>query len=167
VYWAENTAGKGKPPVLKQFRQLIKPGKQHDFGKVLRENDVTVPSHATRVWVADFNGDGKLDILVGDSVTLISPAKGVSEAELPKRYREWEAEFQKVQQEMTALRTEAESKNGKNKNGDAKKGDDSEAEKKTQKLQQEVMEKYQKVYEKRKEFANEEMTGFVWVYLRK
>ena len=44
--------------------------------KPLREGDLTRPTYATRVWVDDINGDGKLDLLVGDSVTLVSPAKG-------------------------------------------------------------------------------------------
>jgi len=43
----------------------------------------------TRVWVDDVNGDGKLDILVGDNVSLISSADGLSEDEFKKRLGEW------------------------------------------------------------------------------
>src|SRR5262249_10944415 len=78
VYWAENPGGKGKPPVLKPFRPLIHPGPQPKPGEPLREEDLTGPTHATRVWVADVNGDGKLDLLVGDCVTLVRPVNGVS-----------------------------------------------------------------------------------------
>ena len=74
VQWAENQAGKGKTPELKPFQSLIKPGKQAEGGQVLREEDLTGPAGSTRIWVDDVNSDGKLDVLVGDLVTLVSPA---------------------------------------------------------------------------------------------
>src|SRR5260370_10330291 len=94
VYWARNKAGKGKVPDLEPFRPLIKPGPPVKPGHLLRESDLTRPTHATRVWVADVNGDGKLDLLVGDCVTLVSPAKGISDAEFKKKYADWEKAFQ-------------------------------------------------------------------------
>ena len=39
------------------------------------------------------NGDGKLDLLVGDSVTLISPAKGLSAEEFKKKFADWQKAF--------------------------------------------------------------------------
>ena len=51
------------------------------------------PRTSTRVWVDDVNGDGKLDLLVGDSVTLSSPAKGLSEEEFKKKFAEWQKDF--------------------------------------------------------------------------
>lgn len=142
VYLAENTAGKGLPPVLKNFRALIKPEPEKPTGKVLREGDLKRSSSQARIWVADFNGDGKLDILVGDRVTLIAPAAGLTDAELAKKYREWDAEFQKVVKKLNSP---------------------SEGEK----AQEEANKEFRKFYEKRSEFMNEEHTGFVWVYLRK
>src|SRR4029079_733795 len=65
VQLAENRAGPGKPPQLQKFRPLIKHGKQRGFGQPLREDDLKEPSSCTRIWVDDFNSDGKLDILVG------------------------------------------------------------------------------------------------------
>jgi hypothetical protein len=75
VYWAKNKARKGRLPDLEPFRPLINPGPPVKAGQPLRESDLTGPTHATRVWVADVNGDGKLDLIVGDSVTLVSPVK--------------------------------------------------------------------------------------------
>ncbi len=142
IYLAENKAGKGKLPQLTQFRPLIKPGRSVAYGQILREADLTGPTHATRVWVADVNGDGKLDLIVGDSVTLVAPAKGVSEEEFKKKFAEWQKESQAA---VSAL---------------GKAGTD-------QKAQAKAREEYSKVYQRRSEFMHEEMTGFVWLYLRK
>jgi FG-GAP-like repeat len=141
VYWARNRAGKGKLPDLEPFRQLIAPVPPVKPGQPLREADLKGPTHATRVWVADVNGDGKLDLLVGDCVTLVSPAEGVSEAEMQKKYAAWQKDFQAA---AAAL----------NKTRDAKD-------------REKAMQEYQKVYGKRSAFMREEMTGFVWLYLQK
>src|SRR5262249_977059 len=126
------------------FQPLIKPpapDATRGASRVLRESDVKGPTYATRVWVADINGDGKLDLIVGDSVTLVSPANGLSDAEMQKKNAEWEQAFQKVRPALNAAR-------------------DDDARKKAN-------EEYQKVYRKRSEFMRQEMTGFVWVYLQK
>jgi hypothetical protein len=146
VYWAENVAGKGKPPRLKPFRPLIKPGPPVEYGKMLKESDLKRPTYATRVWVADVNGDGKLDLIVGDSVTLIEPANGLSEAEMKKKQSEWQGELQAA---LAAL----------NKTNSDKTIDE--------KTKAKARADYQKVYNKRSEFMKQEMTGFVWVYLQK
>jgi hypothetical protein len=142
VYWAENIAGKGKPPVFRQFRPLIKPGPRTAHGQILREGDLKGPTHASRIWVADVNGDGKLDILVGDCVTLVSPAKGLSEQEFKKKFAEWKDAFKAASAALNAA------------GGDAK-------------AQAKAVQEYQKVYSRRSEFMHEEMTGFVWLYLQK
>jgi hypothetical protein len=136
VQWAENVAGKGKPPELKPFKSLIEAGPEIVFGQLLNENDLTGPITSMRIWVEDVNGDGKLDILVGDNVTLVSPVKGVSKEEFAKRFKKWNASFQAAAKEME-----------KGSSGDR--------------------ERYQKVYEQRTAFMNEERTGYVWLFLRK
>ena len=141
VYWAKNKAGKGKMPDLEPFRPLIKPEKPVKHGQPLRESDLTGPTHATRVWVADVNGDGKLDLLVGDCVTLVSPVKGISDTEFTKKYADWEKEFQAAQASLNAARDDASRKK--------------------------ATEEYQKVYGQRSLFMHQEMTGFVWLYLQK
>jgi hypothetical protein len=101
VYWAQNEASKGKMPDLKPFRPLIKPRPQVKPGQPLPEKDLIGPTHATRVWVADVDGDGKLDLLVGDSVTLVSAVKGMSDAEFQKKYAEWDKTFQAAQASLS------------------------------------------------------------------
>jgi hypothetical protein len=141
VYWARNKAGKGKLPDLEPFRPLVKPGPPVKAGQPLREADLTGPTHATRVCVADVNGDGKLDLLVGDCVTLVSPAKGLSDAEFKKKYADWEKSFQAALASLSSARD--------------------------QKSREKATEEYRKVYGQRSSFMREEMTGFVWVYLQK
>ena len=110
VYWAENKAGKGKMPDLGPLKALIdtppKWGTPSAALKPLREGDLTRPTYATRVWVDDINGDGKLDLLVGDSVTLVSPANGLSDEEMMKKYAEWQEEFKKAQAALNAVQIE-------------------------------------------------------------
>jgi hypothetical protein len=88
------------------------------------------------------NSDGRLDLLVGDSVTLISPAKGLSAEEFKKKFADWQDAFKAA---AAALGSAA---------GDAK-------------AQAKANEEYSKVYSRRAEFMHEEMTGFVWLYLQK
>jgi len=142
VQWARNRAGKGKPPDLGPFEWLIKPGRTIEYGQLLSEEELTGPTNATRVWVADVNGDGKLDLLVGDSVTLIAPKKGVSVEEFKKKFAAWQKAFQSASKEMSSA-TADEAKSNK------------------------AREEFQKIYNQRTEFMNEEHTGFVWLYLQK
>jgi hypothetical protein len=142
VEWAENRAGRGKPPELTPFQPLIERGPEIQYGQVLRDKDLKGPLSDTRIWVDDVNSDGKLDILVGDMVPLISPADGLSETEFKKRFDDW-----------TKLRNE-----------EAKK---LRAVLKDEKELKKAQERFQEIYERRKEFMKEDRTGFVWLYLRK
>lgn len=142
VYWAENTAGKGKIPELKGFDVLIKLGQDIQYGQTLKEEELKGPTTSTRVWVEDFNEDGKLDILVGDSVTLVSPAKGLSVEEYKKKAAEWQKKVDEISKEINDAKAD-------------------------QAKRQKANEEFSKLYQKRSDFVKEERTGFVWVYLRK
>jgi hypothetical protein len=141
VQWAENGAGPGKPPRLKSFQTLIEPPAPLPAGQTLGEADLTGPVAATRIWVDDINSDGKLDILVGDMVTLVSPAKGLSEEQLNARQAEWRKQWEAALAELKAA-------------GDEKK-------------QSDAQQRVQELYKDRASFVKEEMTGFVWLYLQK
>jgi hypothetical protein len=144
VYLAENIAGKGKPPVFGQFKVLLPPTPPGEEGALRRELDLDGPRHATRIWVDDFNGDGKLDILVGDQTILVSPAKGVSEKEFRKKHAEWKKEWDTAQ--SAYLRNVG-------------RFDDKERTK--------AREDLHRLYTRRSDFTHEERTGYVWVYLQK
>jgi hypothetical protein len=142
VYWAKNRATKGKPPDLLPFRPLIKPQAPVPHDQFLTEGDLNGPGRSTRVWVADINGDGKLDLLVGDCVTLRTPAKGTTTEDYKKRLAQWTPVFE------AALETLRQAGDDKAKRATAVKS-------------------IQKLYEERAELIHEERTGYVWLYLRK
>ena len=97
-------------------------------------------------WVAAVetavNRYGKLDILVGDSVSLSSPAKGLSEKESKQRMADWQKEVNEL---MTVLRDR----------------------KASAEERQEASTRYSKLYQEKNKFVKQESTGFVWLYLQK
>jgi hypothetical protein len=140
VQWSENTSGKGKKPELSRFQRLIAAGRHVSPGQLLKEQDLTGPGSATRIWVDDVNNDGKLDLLVGDNVMLVSTAPGLGQADYEKQSTQWKQrldEASKAMQQADAKQRGAASK------------------------------RYQELYQERSKFGNEERTGFVWLYLQK
>jgi hypothetical protein len=142
VQWAENIAGKGKPPEFRGFVPLIKPGPKIEYGTPLGEDELTGPTSSTRVWIADVNGDGKLDVLLGDSVTLIAPAKGLTLEEMKKKQADWQKAIDAISKEVSSEKADEAKRTKAN-------------------------EEFNKLYRQRGEFIKEERTGFVWLYLRK
>jgi hypothetical protein len=154
VYLAENTAGTGKVPELKGFKALINPpGKEWSEQKIRREDDVKRPNYATRVWADDVNGDGKLDLFVGDNTTLSFPKEGLSEAEVQKKQAEWDKKQQAAMSKYTEVM--------------AKFKDRNKPTEEEMKLLQPAMQEMSKLRTERAKFITEEMTGFVWLYLQK
>jgi hypothetical protein len=141
VQWAENTAGRGKPPAFEGFTSLIKSGRLYEMGELVSEQELTDPSGSTRVWADDVNGDGKLDILVGDSITLVSLAKGVSKKQYDEKFKKWKEAYSAASKAMD----------------EAKNDDDRQA----------AQKHFTKVFQQRTEFMKEERTGYVWLYQRK
>jgi len=115
----------------------------HDGGGEVRFGDAhcTAPASDTRVWAADVDGDGKLDLLVGDMITLYYVAPGIDEATARTKDEDWRKRQQALMQ-------------GYPQNGDA------EAMKKWQA-------DYLKLNHERGAFVRQEMTGFVWLFRRK
>jgi hypothetical protein len=141
VQWAENTAGRGKPPAVEVFATIIKPGPKFETGQLISEPELTAPSGSTRVWVDDLNGDGKLDVLVGDTITLTGMAKGVTKKEYDKKLEKWKKAY-------------SEASKAANESGDSKE-------------QEAARKRFSEVYQQRTDFMNEDRTGYVWLYCRK
>ena len=142
VQWAENVAGRGKLPVLNNFKTLIEKLPLVEYGQPLSEEQLSGPVSATRVWVDDVNSDGKYDLLVGDNVTLISMAKDITREEFNKKRATWQKDLQAVLVDVNSAA-----------NDEAKR--------------EIAMQRYQELHKQRAEFMSEERTGFVWLYLQK
>ena len=165
VQWAENTAEAGMVPDLVSFESLIESGSQFDFDQLLRETELTGPTTSTRIYVDDVNADGKLDILVGDSTRLTSPAEGLTEDEYKEMHTAWQEAVRDASLEFDAL------KMNKDKNAEAEESA-SLISKLFSFLQpksdlEHAQDRLNKLYRQRSEFIKQDATGFVWVYLQK
>jgi hypothetical protein len=138
VQWAENTAGKGKEITVKGFKPLITAGRS----EAKWAGQKMGPAGSTRVWADDVNGDGKLDILMGDSTTINSPAKGMSMDNVYLAQKEWETKMSLMRTEMQNQREDSKDQN-------------------------KLMKEYRELSRSRSEFLTSERTGFVWLYLGK
>lgn len=141
VQWAENTAGRGKTAALKEFKTLIEHGPGFETGQLISEEELTEPARSTRVWVDDVNGDGKLDIMVGDNITLVSMAKGINKEQYAEKLEKWKKAYNDASQAMSKA------------DGDVQ--------------EEAARERFNEIYQQRTEFMNEERTGYVWLYQRK
>lgn len=142
VQWAENVAEKGKLPQLKPFQTLVEPGRNVEYGQAFSEDKLTGPTRSTRIWVDDVNSDGKLDILVGDSITFISPAKGLSEEQFKKEQAKWQESVKVASENASKATADADQRN-------------------------EAIKRLNDLYGERDKFMLEERTGFVWLYVQK
>ncbi len=122
---------------------LVEPVGHGGVGGETRFGDAhcVAPSSSTRVWAADVDGNGKLDLLIGDSITLYFTATGVDEATARAKDAEWTKKQQALMQSYPQ-------------NNDAK-------------AQQKWQDDYQKLSTEREAFVRQEMTGFVWLLCQK
>jgi hypothetical protein len=135
--------GTAKAPKWGAKQTLVEPSghQSHDAEQaVFGDAHLKAPATATRVWVDDVDGDGKLDLLVGDQIVLMHLAKGVDEATGRTKYAAW----QKKQQAFFQ-KPQVESEEG----------------------QKQWRADYEALEQERDAFARQEMTGFVWLLRQK
>lgn len=77
VQWAENVGDRDGPPKLSAFKVLIPACERPPASADFSEDKLDGPKTDTRIWVDDVNGDGKLDILVGDKVKVDGQRTGL------------------------------------------------------------------------------------------
>jgi hypothetical protein len=70
-------AGSKTEPRFGARKTLVEPAGHGETSDVLGDDHLKGPGDSTRVWADDLNGDGKLDLLLGDNVTLYHAAEGV------------------------------------------------------------------------------------------
>lgn len=68
---------------------LLPPAPHADDTVRFGDAHLTRPMHATRVWAADVDLDGKLDLLIGDQVTLCHLQRGIEEAAATRELADW------------------------------------------------------------------------------
>ena len=152
VFYFANEGSKTAPKfgekvtVLKAHGHAM-PGPDAEFG----DAHLTGPSADTRVWVADVDKDGKLDLLVGDQIVLLHVAAGVTEADAKTKFAAWSKKQDAFFKEQ-AKQAEAAEK-------------DEKGEKKTVALtaSSDFQERYEALQKERDTFLKQESTGFVWL----
>lgn len=149
---AENI-GTREQPRFKGFRQLIHMGDKPKAG----------PAGSFRSWIADVNGDGKFDVLAGDSFTEEKPKKGLSNEKFEEKRAEWQAKMDKAEESFIKLQEEFQPLIEKMLDEGKDPGDDEELMARYEK----VSEPMQELYKAREEFLESTMTGRVWLYLAK
>lgn len=149
VMLATNVGAAGAP-AFDGFVKVIPHSGGHgdsESGVTPDDSHLTGPKSATRIWIDDVNGDQKADLLVGDSTTLILPAKGVSLEDAQTQYAALMERQAKIWEQPETFGELTE--------------DEREA------IQSKQMERYQELELEFKKVVDRQMTGFVWVYHRK
>jgi VCBS repeat protein len=91
--------GSRTEPRFGKRAELLEPAGHGATSDRLGDAHLKAPSDSTRLWVDDLNGDGKLDLLVGDNVTLYFAQKDVSEATAKQKLGEWRAALAALSEE--------------------------------------------------------------------
>jgi hypothetical protein len=101
----------------------------------------------TRIWATDFNGDGLMDLLVGDNVQTAGPADGVSEEDYQAKKAKHEKKVARLMGRYQELMEAGREMEGE--------------------TQEKFWNVYSELNEENKKFENAESTGFVWLLLQK
>lgn len=139
VFLFRNVGSRTEPKWAARTALLEPTGRGHgpsDDDVTFGEEHLKGPAGETRVWVDDVDGDGRLDLLVGDQVTLLHLAKGVDAADARTRLAAWKKKqrefFDQPQQD-------------------------------TKEAREKWTEGYKALEAERDTFARQETTGFVWL----
>ena len=142
VLYSENTGTRQKP-VWSEFKQLVAPP---EASAVEQQASRISMGQSTRVWATDFNGDGLLDLLVGDCVNVVGPAEGVSVDVFKKKLAEQKQKMKEITLRQAELMESDEP-------------DEIEL--------GEISQQFMQLYGERDEFMTSKGTGHVWLLIRK
>lgn len=137
----------GRKVTVLQAHGHAMPGPDTKFG----DAHLTGPAADTRVWVDDVDGDGKLDLLVGDQIVLLHVAEGVAEADAKAKFAEWNKKQQALFQEQSKRTEEAEKAAAGEKKAVAITAN------------ADFSARYEALQKERDAFLTQESTGFVWL----
>ena len=99
VFYFENTGSKTEPKFAKS-KTILKPAGYGPSEPVFGSDHIKGPQTSTRVYVDDVNGDGKWDLLVGDSANLMFTPDGVDEETTRAKMKAWDKEMQELYSEI-------------------------------------------------------------------
>lgn len=154
VLYAENTGNRAEPK-WGEFQRLVPASQLQE--QLLGDGASVQPSPSTRVWAADWNGDGLLDLLVGDSANLIQPAEGLSLEEFEQKRKAHAEALQQLARKQQPIMEQYMAAREKGE----------ELPEEVTKAMQETQAEIQKLFAGQSEFQQAENTGFVWLYLQK
>jgi len=152
---AMNTAGEGEAPSFAAFETLIEPVRAAPRSPICAREATTHPAKSTRIWISDFDADGKLDVLLGDNRRLTHPKEGVTLEEARAKQKDVDAKMAPLRGEMDTLSAEMQA--------------EEDADKKAELLAalREKQKALRDIYNERNTFVETVSTGYVWVYLQK
>ena len=148
VMFCRNVGEKGKP-LFEAPRALI-PRSPRGYDPLQPGVEPKAQGGRTKVCVADYDGDGHLDLLVGDFASVLKAEPKLTSEQIKQRDR-LRAESDKVAKEYSALFAEH-------------RGDREKAKQATAKLRQRLNEIYQEL---RPLVPGNDTAGWVWFYKRK
>ena len=147
---SENTGTREKPRWA-DFKQLVEPSDRRE--QILTDGQPIEMGPATRVWATDWNGDGLLDLLIGDNTSLVTAAEGV-DLEEAQRQREADAKkMEEITKELQPLIQQYQEAAEQ----------EEELSEKISKLQEQMWE----IYSNRSDYQESQSTGHVWLLIRK
>jgi hypothetical protein len=144
--------GSASAPEWSKFKQLVAGSQQHEQSL---DDGPLRPGPETRIWTYDWNHDGLLDLLIGDSVTVTQRNEGMSDEEFAEKKADYDKRMQEASNAYQAVYTEL---------GDF---DYENLTDKQQKEMRDASQNMQKVMQSRNDFMMVKRTGHVWLYLRK
>lgn len=100
VYCYRNVGGKGKP-VFAEAIVLVPPHKGDGYDEFVDTDEAPSPGIRSQISVADYDGDGKLDLLVGDFRTTLGPRSDLTPEERQK-LRELRGKLAATSEALTA-----------------------------------------------------------------
>jgi hypothetical protein len=103
VQIAYNTPGEDGAHGFGAFEPLIATPKGV-YKPVYARGEPALPSRSTRIWVTDFNGDGKADLLVGDNVRKNVPAGELTVEEATAKQAEWQKTSAELNKQWSDVR---------------------------------------------------------------
>jgi hypothetical protein len=171
VVWYRNVGTKTEPKLAKGVT-LVRAAPQPNYDENAPPTKDIKPGQRAKVCVVDWNGDGQLDLLVGDFGMTYGEKPKMSEED-KKVEKEANAKLQKLQQKLQPFYDEYFKKIQAPAKGEDSAEAKREREKKAQeifdqKAYQELQKEQQKIFETIRKFQRPyKYQGYVWLYLRK